>query len=372
MSDALPPGWEACWSDEYQRYYFQDHNTHTTSWDDPRLTAAPLEVPAYQAPEPVAPAQKPDPWDMHDLQHAAARSVSHDEVPCTPWDKAALNPQDHNSESAEQQSQGNQGQKSACSGASRAGKVWMPGMGWVEQPAAIDTGYEDFDPTNFEPPDVGEGETYIKDDKIVRMKDGSIYVGQVDYNKMPHGHGYLMLADGSQHVGHFEKGRAMGSGMAQMAGGIVAEGEWRDNRRYGIFKVLDGNGVSWTEKYNAEGKKTARKKVKKKVPNPAFGSMIPNPAYAVGGDQPEVIPAPETIEVSEDPGKPAQECWGCGGIFHEVYNNNYACRKHKGKFALDRNWRGEGEQPGVWTCCGSKTRADKGCVFKHHQLDHGQ
>ena len=31
-------------------------------------------------------------------------------------------------------------------------------------------GYEDFNPSDFDPPDIGRGETYIKDDKILRMK----------------------------------------------------------------------------------------------------------------------------------------------------------------------------------------------------------
>ena len=44
----------------------------------------------------------------------------------------------------------------------------------------------------------------------------------------------------------------MGAGMAQAANGTVSEGEWRDNRRYGPFNVLDAKGQRWVEKYNAE------------------------------------------------------------------------------------------------------------------------
>jgi len=234
-------------------------------------------------------------------------------------------------------------------------------MGWQEkiQPAADPSGYaefDDFDPSNYDPPDIGKGETYISDDKILRMKDGSMFVGQTDYNKRPNGHGHLMLADGSQHIGYFEEGRAMGAGLAQIGNGTCVEGEWRDNRRYGSFQLVDAKGVKWIEKYDVEGKKVARKKVKLSVPNPEF---------VEGGE------APVSIGVPEDPGDPALECWTCQGLFHKLYNNDYACRKHKGRWIQDKRYHGGGEAPGVWNCCANENRHDPGCVFLKHKLDHG-
>ena len=97
--------------------------------------------------------------------------------------------------------------------------------------------YEDFDPSNFEPPDVLEGETYITNDKIVRIKDGGMFVGQTDYAGLPHGHGYLMLCDGAQHVGHFEKVLCCNHGTILTSGALsgvgACDGCW------------DGSGSKW-------------------------------------------------------------------------------------------------------------------------------
>mmetsp|Transcript_15456 Transcript_15456/g.39980 ORF Transcript_15456/g.39980 Transcript_15456/m.39980 type:complete len:167 (+) Transcript_15456:50-550(+) len=38
----LPPGWEGRLDKTSGRVYFLNHNTKTTTWDDPRLTAAPV------------------------------------------------------------------------------------------------------------------------------------------------------------------------------------------------------------------------------------------------------------------------------------------------------------------------------------------
>jgi len=165
-----------------------------------------------------------------------------------------------------------------------------------------------------------------------------------------------MLADMSQHIGYFEVGRAVGAGLAQLTNGTCVEGEWLDNKRVGLFNVVDAKGVKWTEKYETDGRKIARKKVKISVPNPDF---------VEGGEQ------PKTLEIPEDPGKPAAECWTCRGLFHKAYNNNYACRKHKGKWIQKKGYSGPGDAPGVWNCCGNDNQADPGCVFLEHKLDHG-
>jgi len=38
-------------------------------------------------------------------------------------------------------------------------------------------------------------------------------------------------------------------------------GQFAQSKRIGIFRVVDANGVFWTEKYDEMGKRTARKKV---------------------------------------------------------------------------------------------------------------
>ena len=87
-----------------------------------------------------------------------------------------------------------------------------------------------------------------------------MYVGQIDEQNLPHGEGFLLLTDGSQHYGQFKKGRADGTGILQMPNGTVVKGEWEDNRRCGVFSVVDAHGTKWMEKYNRDGKKIARKR----------------------------------------------------------------------------------------------------------------
>lgn len=36
----LPPGWEMIFDHRTGWPYFVDHNTHTTTWEDPRLNAS--------------------------------------------------------------------------------------------------------------------------------------------------------------------------------------------------------------------------------------------------------------------------------------------------------------------------------------------
>lgn len=67
-------------------------------------------------------------------------------------------------------------------------------------------------------------------------------------------------------------------------------GNWEQNKRTGIFKVVDASGTHWKEKYDKDGKRVARKKVREKVPNPE---------YVEGGE------APETIEVEVAKDEPA-------------------------------------------------------------------
>lgn len=36
-NDPLPPGWEMLWDHSSGWPYFVDHNTHSTTWQDPRM-----------------------------------------------------------------------------------------------------------------------------------------------------------------------------------------------------------------------------------------------------------------------------------------------------------------------------------------------
>ena len=40
----LPPGWEMIFDHRSGWPYFVDHNTHTTTWDDPRMNPAFFKV----------------------------------------------------------------------------------------------------------------------------------------------------------------------------------------------------------------------------------------------------------------------------------------------------------------------------------------
>lgn len=38
-TDPLPPGWEMLWDQSSDWPYFVDHNTHSTTWQDPRMVS---------------------------------------------------------------------------------------------------------------------------------------------------------------------------------------------------------------------------------------------------------------------------------------------------------------------------------------------
>jgi hypothetical protein len=160
---------------------------------------------------------------------------------------------------------------------------------------------------------------------------------------VPHGFGYLLLADLSQHIGEFRNGRAHGPGVLLRADGSEREGEWSLNARSGEFRMTKADGTRWTERYDIE---TGKIKARKRRP------------------------------AEEDPtGDPAVTCWTCGGHFRRegLSDNPYACRSHRGTFhkkqAADRDDENP-EQPGVWTCCSRPKRGAPGCKFDQHNLNH--
>lgn len=189
--------------------------------------------------------------------------------------------------------------------------------------------------------------------KIIRFgTTGMVYVGQVDYNNRPDGHGFMFLASGDVHECDFRNGRAQGQGTYVTAKGSQYKGTWDANKRVGNFEVMDANGVHWIETYNAEGKAVSKKKVKQPQPNPKY--------------TPGSTTEPETIEVEVPAGAKAQKCWNCNHLSHPHNNHQWACRSHKGNFTEDLTYRGDGPRPGVWSCCGREQRAEPGCAFRPH------
>lgn len=296
----LPEGWEARLDPESGQYYYIDNINKRTQWDPPvsqkpakkpQQLSEPLQQQNHNAPAWKQPARKP--------KSTASRPAVHSKL-------GEMNP-------AFAQIHG----------------IRDPAADPIEADA---NPYSDFD---FEPADVGMDST---DDRIIKIGT-AMYIGQSDWNKQPDGHGYLSLQNNSQHCGHFAAGRVHGPGMFQEANGTVIEGEWQAQRRVGTFQVTDKQGQLWEERYNAEGEKKARKKMKDEKS--------------------------QLLMVS-----PAKECWHCGGLFHSNYNNKYACRRHKGKWIPSRAHIHDPNGPGVWNCCGKENRAEPGCMFSSHALDH--
>mmetsp|Transcript_12797 Transcript_12797/g.40442 ORF Transcript_12797/g.40442 Transcript_12797/m.40442 type:complete len:152 (-) Transcript_12797:4-459(-) len=149
-----------------------------------------------------------------------------------------------------------------------------------------------------------------------------------------------------------------GAGCFVTPTGLALQGTWADNLRTGEFDGLDKDGVKWKERYNAEGKRVARKKVKEEKPNPEWSEGAPQDV-------------PKTIQVPVPPGPKAQSCWNCMGIYHVQFNHTYACRQHKGQWLEDKAFKGEGDVPGVWSCCASQLYSPAtGCDFQSHNLKH--
>ncbi|EDQ90225.1 uncharacterized protein MONBRDRAFT_36643 [Monosiga brevicollis MX1] len=190
--------------------------------------------------------------------------------------------------------------------------------------------------------------------KIIRFGEfGMVYVGQVDYDNKPDGHGYMYLKNGDVHECEFRNGRANGEGVYVSSKGIEWKGRWEANKKTGQFAVVDSTGTHWTEKYDAEGKRVARKKLREAVPNEKF---------VAGGEE------PETIEVEVPKDEAAMQCYFCNGKARDRNNHAWACRAHSGRFTEDRTYRGEGEAPGVWSCCGREERSEPGCAFRSHNF----
>jgi hypothetical protein len=167
--------------------------------------------------------------------------------------------------------------------------------------------------------------------KLSRLDKGVLFFGEMVRGR-PNGAGFLVLPDGACHQGTFINGMAHGPGVYTTAQGTVATGTWQANKRVGEFTILDAKGAEFAERYDSAGKKTARKKVGQAA-------------------------------------APALEC-KCGARFHASANHPYGCRSHKAAWILDRTNTGP-EEVGIWSCCGTKEKADPGCDFKPHvEIEH--
>eukprot|EP00163_Fabomonas_tropica_P013443 TRINITY_DN2497_c0_g1_i3.p1 TRINITY_DN2497_c0_g1~~TRINITY_DN2497_c0_g1_i3.p1 ORF type:complete len:190 (+),score=30.69 TRINITY_DN2497_c0_g1_i3:123-692(+) len=185
-----------------------------------------------------------------------------------------------------------------------------------------------------DPSDVPDAGVVIAEGyKIVEFRQ-SVYIGNVNDDNLPHGFGYMTFHNCDQHQGEFREGRAHGPAVFVTHKGEEYEGTWDMNKRVGTFIVTKASGNKFTEVYNEEGKLKSRKKIE--------------------GDVGEV----------------PVECWTCGGKFRETFNNDYACRRHRGEFRWKPGTDRGDEDPGVWSCCVKDYKLTPGCDFSAHNLKH--
>jgi len=176
--------------------------------------------------------------------------------------------------------------------------------------------------------------------KVLKM-GGATWVGDVEVGR-PHGSGSLILANGAVHAGRFEAGRASGPGVYYDASGSVTMGSWVENKRTGAFETVDPKGGRWADGYDADGKRTSRKK------------MAPPPEGGAG----------------------ALKCGVCGVKFHAAHNS--ACRQHSGKWVDAPTHNADGSKAtvdtvafpegGLWLCCGGTSKhGGEPCSFGLHR-----
>ena len=82
-------------------------------------------------------------------------------------------------------------------------------------------------------------------------------------------------------------------------------------------------------------------------------------------------PVPPTIKVLAPADEPARQCYNCDGFKRERTNHAWACRSHRARWAADSDYRGDGEPPGVWPCCGKTDPCETGCTFQACNLQGG-
>ena len=190
------------------------------------------------------------------------------------------------------------------------------------------------------PAEGGGGAVGSSNERLLKI-GAATWIGEVSGGR-PHGQGDLLLPNGAVHNGAFEAGRASGVGVLYEASGSVLRGQWVENKQVGPFETTDPKGGTWHDVYDAEGKRTSRKK----------GAPPPSAAAA------------------------AVVCKYCGVKFHATLKAQ-RCMQHSGKWLEAPTHNADGSEArvdkaafpegGLWLCCGSKSKtADRGCTIGTH------
>jgi hypothetical protein len=78
--------------------------------------------------------------------------------------------------------------------------------------------------------------------KEIVHTDGSTYVGEVDSEDQPHGHGVYKWTNGDVYEGEWHHGSREGKGRCAYGSGNVYEGHWKDNQKDGKGKFTWESG----------------------------------------------------------------------------------------------------------------------------------
>lgn len=113
-----------------------------------------------------------------------------------------------------------------------------------------------------------------------------------------------------------------------------------------------------------DGTQSSSSKDKIEIDNPDWheGAVYPE-GHKKAGE-----PMSKTKKAWAEKDEPAKQCWNCNGFARERNNHAWACRTHKGRWTIDTDYRGEGEKPGVYACCGKTSEDEPGCAFSEHHF----
>ena len=80
-------------------------------------------------------------------------------------------------------------------------------------------------------------------DYIVTYLDGSVYIGNFDFNNVrPHGQGIIKFSNGDFFRGNFENGLRNGQGTLEFSDGGVFHGNWKNGKRHGQGTLTHSDG----------------------------------------------------------------------------------------------------------------------------------
>lgn len=217
---------------------------------------------------------------------------------------------------------------------------------------------------------------------------GVLYIGDTAGDgRTPHGEGTLILADGSQHVGRFDRGRAHGAGMWQARSGAAAVGEWVGNKRVGPFAAVDPSGGVFAEHYADNGRCVHRER--RGAPNPPAACqrcgarflLELDHAYACRRHRADFAPIQPEPEAEAAGAQarcgPAEQHAGAGaGCYRRLLTPAQLARRPSqkgGELGSGQPRAGlvhteaRAGDAGIWPCCGQHGRRAPGCVFETHR-----